>query len=576
MMRLAAAAVVALLSTSGIAGAVPSGAADASLPTVVLCHPDDRYRLLAMEIARREGIPLVDSLDEAFSARPTFLLWVVSPARLSDRVATSFNAALDRRPTRVSFGLITGSTVESARMLYERGKHPRPGPAFSVIGEDTFSRPHIVEFHDAARPQWTRLSGTSDVLARLDQGSYVHFAGHGGGGYWALWEGETLRTASIPRLPPLVISTMSCQTSRVWERDSIALRFVDQGAAAYSGFYYSPISGYHIGEEEGPFRYTWPDVPIGHVVQLVNEGALKSYARVAFHLLLGDPRLSLRPDPPCRFVDSVDAADARTLSCADAPPGMIPVRIPGGARYEFIDLGGRGSAWTGEAFFNRRLQTTVIGEDRFVLVEHDGGRLDLRLRDTPPPGWLAVHPLVDALDDHLVGSADRRHGGDLIAVAVAILALVPVTRRVWRGRVPWRAAGLSVALGLAAGILHAAYGTARQHELVIVTKPIVFSPLAAVGTGVLVAAGAVLFFTAGSWRGRVTAAVIATLVGWLGVIIRGGMSLVANVAIASTAGLDVWIYRMPGYPIVLAVVTGLVWLAYSAAARLGHATTSVR
>ncbi len=572
MIRLSTVAILALLSTSGVAGAATSGVADAPPRTVVLCHPDDPYRPLATEIARSEGIGLVDSLDQAVRARPTFLLWVVAPSQLSDHVVTSFNAALDRRPTRVSFGLITGSTIESARMLYERGRPaPRSGPAVAVIGEDTFSTPHILEFQDTARPRRSGLSGVDDVLTRLDRAAYLHFAGHGGSGYWSFRKGETLRASSIPRLPPLVVSTMSCQTARIWERDSIALRFVDQGAAAYSGFYYSPMAGYHIGEEDAPFRYTWPEVPIGHVVQLANEGALKSYARVAFHLLLGDPRLSLRPAPPCRFVDSVDATGVRRVSCADAPPALIPVRIPGGGRYTFIDVPGGGSSWSRAPFFNRRLQTTVIGDDRFVLVEHGGGRLDLTLRDTPPLGWLAVHPLVDALDQQLVGLADRRHGGDLIAAALAILALVPVAHRAWRGRVSSRTAALSVALGLAAGVLHAAYGLVRQHELVTVNKPIVFSPLAAVGTGVLVAAGAVLFFTARSWRGRVAAAVTATLAGWLGAVVGPGIWIASNVLIASMAEIDVWVYRIPWDPLLLSVVgTGLAWLVFSAAARVGR------
>lgn len=570
--RLAATAILALLSmlpAASAGGAAGIGMADASSRTVVLCLADDPYRALARDIARDEGLALVGSLEQALSARPAFLLWVVSPSRLSDRVVTTFSAALDAHPTRVSFGLITGASIESARALYWGGRQPRQGPAVSVIGEDTFSRPLILEFKDGApRPVASRLGGADDVIGRLGRSSYVHFAGHGGSGYWAFWKGESLQASSVPPLPPLVVSTMSCQTGRIWERGSIGLRFVDQGAAAYSGFYYSPMSGYHIGEEDAPFRYAWPEVPLGHVVQLADEGARQSYARVAFHLLLGDPRLSLRPGPPCRFEDSGDAAGRRRVSCADAPPGLIPVRIPRGARYTFIDAAGAGSAWAGQGFFNRRIQTTVIGDDRFVLVEHRGGPLRLELREAPPLGWLALQPLVAALDDQLVVMADRRHGGDLIAAVLAVVVLVPVALRAWRRRVSWPMAARALALGLAAGLLHAAYGMARQHAILVIIKPIVFSPLAPIATAVLVAEGAVLFLTARSRRGRVCAAGTAALAGWAGAIARPGIQVVSNVLIASAAGIDVWVYRVPWHPLVLSAIGTLAFLlAFSAVSR---------
>jgi len=106
----------ALLMPCGLE-AQPAGQPRSVGATVVACQPDDPFRPLAEDIAGAESIPLLDSIEAAVARRPTFLLWVVSPARLSDGAATTFSALLDRQRPRISAGLITGSTMEKARAL---------------------------------------------------------------------------------------------------------------------------------------------------------------------------------------------------------------------------------------------------------------------------------------------------------------------------------------------------------------------------------------------------------------------------------------------------------------------------
>ena len=266
--------------------------------------------------------------------RPTFLLWVVSPAELSDRAAADFILALERSPSRPSVGLITGSTIDLARGLYERARQARGDRAAVVLGEDTFSAPEVVESAGGERRRRS-LSGAREVLDLLASSDYVHYAGHGANASWRPRAGARIGGQDIPSLPGVVISTMSCQTARVWETNSIALRMVDQGAAAYSGFFYSPLAGFQIGEDDGPFRYTWPEVPIGLVVEAMNAGARQGYARFPFHLLLGDPRTALRAEPPCRLVDHGESGGVRTLSCQGAPAGLVPRAHPGRRRPSF-------------------------------------------------------------------------------------------------------------------------------------------------------------------------------------------------------------------------------------------------
>lgn len=523
--------------------------ADPPPTTLVLARPESPYRSLARDIAARESIPLVDSVADALALRPAFLLWVVAPWELSDKAATSFNVALDRASPRPSSGLITGSTERLARALYERASLVGGPRAAVILGEDAFGAGAIVEMTDGGRRR-RPLAGTSDVLSLLGSANYVHYAGHGGSDYWRLGGNDRIVTSGIPPLHAVVVSTMSCQTIRIWEPGSIALRMVDAGAAAYTGFYYSPTAGYQIAEEDGPFRHTWPEVPIGLVVEAMNAGAAKGYARVPFHLLLGDPRLALRSEAPCRLVDQGESGGVRTLSCSGAPSGLIPVRVRDGAQYRFAEASGT-TAWDGEPFFNRRMQMTTIGGDRLLLIDHAGGDLHVALRRQPPLARLAIDPLADALDDMLISNADRRHGGDLVAVVFAALATVVVVRRVRGWRTDRRPVVAAAVVGLIAGLLHASYALARQGDLVVISKPLVFSPLAAIGTGVLVACGAFLFLTADSWRGRLAGTIVATSVGWFGGIFMLAATTAMNVAIASRTGGGVWIYRTDVHPLIL-------------------------
>ena len=553
----------ALLMPCGLE-AQPAGQPRSVGATVVACQPDDPFRPLAEDIAGAESIPLLDSIEAAVARRPTFLLWVVSPARLSDGAATTFSALLDRQRPRISAGLITGSTMEKARALYDRRMRVVGAPASTILGADIFDAPRIIEA-DAAGERSRPLGAAADVLELLARGGYVHYAGHGTTSSWRPLPDAPVRADAIAELPPVVISTTSCQTARIWMPGSIALRVVDQGAAAYSGFYYSPLSGSQIGGNRGPFRHTWPDVPIGHIVQVINEGTLRGYAGVAFQLLLGDPRIALQAQPPCRFTDSGDAGGARTVSCREAPDGFIPVRVAGGARYTFVEIEGEPAAWDGDQFFNRRVQMTTIGEDRILLVEHDGGDLTLVLRPAPPLAWRSRSLLVDALDNLLVAMADRRHSGDLIGLALAGLVTAVAGFRMRRRR----AVGPllpAAAIGVVAGVLHAGYGLLRQGAILITSKSIIFSPLAAVATGVLVACGAFFYLTATSWRGRAAGLITATLVGWVGALIGSVLRIGASLAVAYYADVDAWVYRPEWHGFVISALGCAVWAAVFRAA----------
>jgi hypothetical protein len=263
--------------------------------------------------------------------------------------------------------------------------------------------------------------------------------------------------------------------------NSIALAFVDQGAAAYAGFAYSPNEGYLIGEFDGaPFRYTWPGFPIGHAVQVQNRGTLKGFAQFPYYYLLGDPRISLQDEPPYRLDEDREEAGGRRLRYVDAPAGIIPLRIAGGARYSYVRIPGVTSSWESEPFYNSRLQMADFGDDKYILFEHPGGAFEVLLSERPPWYWLVLDLLLDSLDHTLVYLPQT--GGDIVALftgGVAWLALVRLLRRNGRDRLYLLA---SVSTGAFLACVHGVYVLVRLPELTITSKMVELSLSALVGT----------------------------------------------------------------------------------------------
>jgi hypothetical protein len=495
--------------------------------TLILADPSDPYYSLAETIAQHEILPIIHTLDQVLEQGTTFLLWVVSPAHLSDDALVELGLAVRDRPSAISVGIISGSTLEEAHDLWLRATDVK-GDQIAAVSS---ANPHghveskITMFKGAENT--VQPLTRANLLQSLQTADYLTFTGHGGKSYLAWDKGSQLRSTDIPALPPSVIATASCNTFRPWEEDSIALAFIRQGAAAYAGFAYSPNAGYLIGAYRGvPFRYTWPGFPIGHAIQVQNHGTLQGFAHIPFYYLLGDPRIALQDDAPYRLVQSRAFEDTLTLSFAGAPSGVIPVRIPNGARYSFVKIPGISTAWEHDPFYNARLQMVNLGGDKLVLFAHEGGDFDLHLRSRPPWYWLVGDPLLDALDHTLL----YLQNSDRISLAAGGLALVPVLWLVLRKRASRHALLPAALTGFGFAASHGLYILARLDRLTITSKSVQFTPLSLVATFLLAACGAFLYVSARSWRGRA----IAVLVASLGTLVSA-VTVLSAMAIGNTA-----------------------------------------
>lgn len=232
-------------SIAGGVGEEPPPASDES-NTVILVHSDDPYYTLAEEIAESESLPVVHSIDEAIARSPIFLLWVMCPSRFSDSRVVDFGVKVRGLPSVISVGIISGSTLEKARALWKRAPQARGERLVAVNQANPTARifeDRIISFHNGERT--TQSLTRANLKDALQDADYLTFTGHGGTNYWGVDKKATFAASDVPSLPPVVLSSGGCQTFRIHRRNSIALRFTDQGAAAYSGFVFSPNGGVH-------------------------------------------------------------------------------------------------------------------------------------------------------------------------------------------------------------------------------------------------------------------------------------------------------------------------------------------
>jgi hypothetical protein len=539
-------------------GNAPLDSAASPQSIVVLASPEDPFYALADEIAAAEGAEVVESLQEALALEPEFLLWVVSPSELSDRMLVDFGLELGARDSVVSVGIISGSTMEQAHQLWERRSdvQGRLVVAANAANPSGHIRSSILVFGPggaAAHPLTM-----ADLRRYLQRADYLTFTGHGGRRDLRLDEETSLGPTDVPELSSVVVATASCNTFRIWEEESIALAFVDRGAAAYVGFAYSPNEGYLLGEFFGvPLRYTWPQFPVGHAVQLQSRGTVKGFASFPYYYLLGDPRIALQSEPPYQRAADREDGDARFLSYSGAPSGFIPLRIPGGARYEFVEIPGVTSSWEHDLFYNARLEMGDVGDDKLVLFQHGGGDFTVVLREKAPWSWVVSDVLSDSMDHTLLYLPQA--GGDLLAIFLGVLAWLPIMRVVRRSSRAKQRLLASLGAGLVLACLHGAYVWARLDDVTITSKYVEFSAWSLLGTLLVTGAGAFVFLSARSWRGKGLALVVGTLPTWAAMCFSLALVAMVNILVfRPELGTGAYNYALGLLPLGALVVQGFV------------------
>ncbi len=469
---------------------------------LVVCHPEDLLRPVAEEIAAQEHAAVKDSWE---GAQGDYLVWVVEPQRLSDKAVIAFTRSWRDQFRNTAVGLIVGQTPRQARELWSRSAQVRGDPAAAL---DVRSAP----------------VSPKDFLDTVATHGYVTFAGHGGQTFLALGEDTSMKARDLPPLRGLVLGTASCNVFRPWAEDSIALGFAEKGAAAFAGFVYSPEAGYLIGCYRGlPLRWTTPEFPIGRVIQLQNQSAMQAFADLPYYLLLGDPRIHLHRGPLYSHREEENLGDIRIITMHDVPRGFVPLILKDGSAFERIAASGTETA-RGFPFYNSRLQAMDIGPDKYVLAEHGGGTLTLRLSRSASAGWQVKAAILESLDTLLVFVINSTESAAiLILVGLAALGASSAVRSC-----TLRTALAGAAAGGFLALLHAIWVGSRVPDAVVTSKPLAFSFLPIVATFLLAGCGAIRFLRAPGRRGRLAAVTISSLPGLLPGILHLGVTAAAN------------------------------------------------
>jgi len=337
-----------------------------NIPLVVVAAPDDPYYPLAEEISAAEAAPLAADLKEGLSLSPQALIWVTSPGRLSYAAMVHAGQDLLAAGNYPPMGIITASTLDGARSLWERRTRAGEGRLYAVNA--VYPTASIFEGRILAmdeNPPARRDLNVKSLSEALAEAGYLTFTGHGGGRTWMIDETLDFTAADLPELSAPLVSAASCETFRPWGDDSLALGFADRGAALYSGYTFKPNEGNLLGEYDGlPFRYTWPGFTAGMVSRVQAEGGLQVFAMQPFYFTLGDPRISLSDSPPYTLKNESRTDDEWLLEYQDAPAGVIPVVIEGGAGWPFVDVQGVGDIVDGGKSYHARLQTANVNGDK--------------------------------------------------------------------------------------------------------------------------------------------------------------------------------------------------------------------
>ncbi|RPI21235.1 MAG: hypothetical protein EHM61_25280 [Acidobacteria bacterium] len=445
------------------------------------------------------------TLDDAFGLSPDYLIWVASPMHFSDKDFVDLGRKVRRTGLLPAIGFITASSIEKARQLSSRTVWRDGGWAMAY---GTWNgRDAMIEFGQAGG----RKESLNPLSFRraLIENSYVTFEGHGGQSYFRFDAATTFQESQVPPLNSQLISAYSCNTFRFWTRGSIALAFVDQGVAAYSGYAYSPMPGYQMTGGL-PFRHTWPGFTIGRLVQLQSAAVMQGCSKIPMYHLLGDPRLCVRETPSYRVLSDRIRSRDRVVELA-APADIVPIRIDGGARYETIEVQGMGRVWSRDPFYNARLQRLNVGHDLYLLIQHGGGPITIRLSDKHPVSATAIRAVLSGVDLNVIvyPNSDLTSTFAMIALGIGGFVFVAVRRR--PGRTVVMAA---IFLGAAFAVAGFAYASVRIGLVDIVSTSRRFQAWPAVAPGVMTAFGALVFLAYRSNRSRVVAVAVSGLGFW--------------------------------------------------------------
>lgn len=512
--------------------------------TAVLCEPDDPYRALAMSIADSEKLQLFNSIGEALQARPTYLLWVVSPGNCSYARFYSFTRTLQDHKALISWGVITGSTAEDARALYARGKHASADTCAAINAARPSALMPASILQAATAHQTARLPLARQTVLDSFKKDYVTVSCHGTPNAFHLADDLKIASADIPELPGTVMDVYACNTASFWTERNIARACIDRGASAYSGFVNSPLDSWVMGSyDRMPSRFTHPDFPVGCVALLNNLSGMKDDSLTYSYILCGDPRTALSSEPPYTLVSDQTDGSSSTLTYVGAPAGVIGVMIPGAARFEDVRIPGVGSCSDRDLFPNARVQAANINGRKYVLFVHDGGDFTVELHEKTSLPVLVWSHLSKSLDySFFCLYAPNQGAYQLLAILIGVGGVWTYYRARRMGNNGRQVlASVAIAFLMTAPIV--VYSLVHQYEVVVTARNVALYPCSWIGLFALSLIGAYNYLGARKRLGALVALLFPVAVPLCGMVVYTCYVTMANSMVSGRCGMFLWGYR---------------------------------
>ena len=519
-----------------------SASMDASIEeTVVMSDPDDTYYPLAQTIAESENLVITENLPQALAYRPNSILWIASPDSLTEETLWTTGRIFKDMDFYPALGIISGGTIEIAEQLWQRGKLTKSGVDYlgtDVEQDQQVFKAVIVDLND---PDGQTIPLTKDALIKtLEKADYFYWVRHVGSTKW-MWEtpdtddksAGALTSKDIPDLGPVVIQTPSCGSFQPWLEDSIAMGFINQGAAAYIGHVHTSVVSNSFLARMGftlPGATTWEEFPLGILAQMRSKIEERVSSSSPLYFMLGDPRAYLSDQQPYSITSDITINDTRTIQGTTNHTGYLAMKVENGADYDFTTVTELTSASEEDFFFNNHLQTLNLGGDKYLLFYNQNQTFEIVLEEKAPLFWIYWDGLIDALDYNWITIGVVHNPLSLAFLLILVIVLLVKWRKEKKSPADYRwffAAGI-----LSAG-LHTAYVLLRMHRFTVSATAVDFSALQIllgfIGVFSTTSAGLILIRDAKKKAGKLIGWIVAILPQFILTVFKFGIITLSDI-----------------------------------------------
>ena len=257
----------------------------------------DKYGIMGVYLANiKNGFISFDKIEEIVDST---VIWVTDSSYLRKENIVDFQNSMDFDKDGIydyPFGVMSGTNTADLSVLIERNRYVKKNKSKKQkIVDLTVDDKHENKVTENGDYKIVSLKGKEATLENfrreIKDATYTKILAHGSGYGYTLAE-KSFHAKDIPYLKPQITVAESCSTAKIpaEEENSIALKFLQRGSAAYIGSF--RIGGVGVVGDFSKYLFTTSDFPLGQLVRLQNSGIINWIDNYPRALLFGDPTLN--------------------------------------------------------------------------------------------------------------------------------------------------------------------------------------------------------------------------------------------------------------------------------------------